>query len=354
MKTFACVQSNTSAFYLKFFHYLGHSIKYAQTMQFFTEADIHKYLNFPDLIEELRLGFQQDITVPPRLHYDFPNPKNRVDNTLLLMPAWQAGRHLGVKLVTVAPANSNYKLNAVQGIYILSDAITGENIAIMDAKSLTNWRTACASALASSYLSMKNSQTLLMVGAGALAPYLIQAHASVRPIQHVLIWNRNDDKAKQLAEQINRDTALNTQVAHNLEDAVSYADIISCATLSETPLIQGNWLHQGQHLDLVGSFKPTMREADDETIRKSHVYTDILEMAPKESGDLFIPIQNKVLALKDIKGDLFDLCTGNVKGRTNDDEITVFKSVGHALEDLVAAQLVLKNLKQTQQRAWLS
>lgn len=314
-------------------------------MQFFDKHQIEQLLDYPTLIEALREGFRVPPTVPPRLHYNFDNPKNEKENTLLLMPAWQEGGYLGVKLVTVAPANQQYGLPSIQGIYILSDAITGETKAIMDAKTLTNWRTACASALAASYLARENAETLFMVGCGSLAPYIIQAHAAIRPIKNILLWNRNHETTKQVKLTVSRNKDFKVHTLHTIKEGIAEADIISCATLSPSPLIMGKQLKAGQHLDLVGSYKPNMREADDDALVRGRIYVDSLEMAPKETGDLAIPLAEGVIKITDIQGDLFSLCQERAVGRQSEEEITVFKSVGHALEDLVAAQLVLK--KQT-------
>lgn len=175
-----------------------------------------------------------------------------------------------------------------------------------------------------------------MIGTGALSPNLIKAHASVRPIEQVLIWGRNKDKAKALAESLSEEN-FEIQVVSTVEEGLSEADIISCATLSETPLVLGEHLQRGQHVDLVGAYRPDMREADDAVIEKASIYLDSFEGGLKESGDIVIPIQTGILKKEDIKGDLFSLSSGQSTGRTSSEEITLFKSVGHALEDLVAA-----------------
>jgi len=296
-------------------------------------------LPYSQLIPTLQSAFCENITTPLRHHHQYENPKAGIESTLLLMPAWKSGDYLGVKIVTVSPKNTQYNIPSIHGLYLLFDAHKGIPIAQMDAKILTSRRTAAASALASSYLSKKNSHILLMIGTGSLAPCLIEAHAAVRPIKQVFIWGRNFAKAQQLAKQFNQST-INIRAIKKREDYFAKADIISCATLSNNPVIFGEWLQPGQHLDLVGSFKPNMREADDATIRKATVYVDTLEGATKESGDIVLPLKNKALQLKHIQADLFGLCQQNEFVRKSEKEITLFKSVGHALEDLAAAQLV--------------
>lgn len=315
----------------------------SQPIPFLSAAALHDNLNYPDLVHALKLGFTQDHVVPPRMHLNYANHPEKSSNTMLLMPAIKSQEDAGVKIITVAPDNSQIGIPSIQGIYYLMDATTGTPKALLDAKALTNWRTAAASALASILLSRKDSSALLLVGTGSLAPYLIEAHAAVRPIQSVMIFGRNTKKAKELAGQFSEQFEQVTAVS-DLGTAVQKADIISTATFSPDPLILGKWLRPGQHLDLVGSYQPYMREADDEVIIRGRVYVDNLEMAPRESGDLALPLASGALKMEDLQGDLFSLCKGQAKGRNTEEEITVFKSVGHALEDLIAAQLVLKNM----------
>ena len=308
---------------------------------YFDKEYLEGKLDFKSLIECLRQAFQEDFTIPTRHHHNFENPMEGIESTLLLMPAWKVGEHLGVKTVIVSPNNGKYNLPSIHGIYTLFNAQNGLPIAQMDAKVLTTLRTAAASALASDFLSRKDSETLLMVGTGALAPKLIQAHSTIRPIKKVLIWGRNFEKAKRLLEDLSF-LNIEIQAIENLEENIPNADIISCATLSKNPLIFGKYLKAGQHIDLVGSYKPDMREADDEVIQKSEIFVDVMEGPIKETGDIVIPIQKGILKSEKIYGDLFNLCRSQVSGRKNENEITVFKSVGHALEDLAAARLAIK------------
>lgn len=305
---------------------------------YINEDFIERNVHFPGLINALKDAFSSDDTiVPMRHHHDFPNPEVQQDSTLLLMPAWKPSKRAGVKIATVSPANGQFNLPAIQGIYIYLDALKGGILALLEAKSLTKKRTAAASALASKYLSKKNASSLLMIGTGALSTNLIQAHASVRPIKEVFVWGRNYAKAENICEKF-INSSFTIKPIKNIEDKISEVDIISTATLSKTPLVLGKYLKPGQHVDLVGAYKVDMREADDETIKKSEVFIDTFQGGLKESGDIVIPLENKTLKKENIKADFFDLTSGKKKGRNNDKEITVFKSVGHALEDLAAAQ----------------
>jgi ornithine cyclodeaminase len=164
------------------------------------------------------------------------------------------------------------------------------------------------------------------------------AHASVRPICNVLIWGRSPDKAARLAKRLDRPD-FRVAATDHLEAAVRGAHVISCATLSKGPLVRGDWLQPGQHLDLVGAFRPDMRESDDTAIRRARVFVDTRDGALAEAGDIVQPIESGVLDPDDVAGDLFDLTRGERAGRRFYDQITLFKSVGTALEDLAAAEL---------------
>ena len=304
-------------------------------MRIITAAEVEAALELRDLIERLRETFRKGAEVPVRHHHAIGGGS---DATLLLMPAWQSGRHIGIKLVTVFPHNNEQSLPSVMGAYLLLSGKTGEPLAMIDGPTLTVKRTAAASALAASYLARQDSERLLMVGTGALAPYLIRAHAAVRPICNVLIWGRSPDKAEQLARRLNR-RDFKVAATTDLEAAARGAHIISAATMTLEPLIKGAWLQPGQHIDLVGGFRPDMREADDEAVARARVFVDTRDGACSEAGDILQPLEAGVLKEDDIAADLFDLTRGERAGRRYYDQITLFKSVGTALEDLGAAQL---------------
>jgi ornithine cyclodeaminase len=308
-------------------------------MKTITAEEIERALTYPALVEALREAFRADITAPVRHHHTVPQPG--ADATLLLMPAWTSGEgsFLGCKVVTVFPDNGKASKPAVLGSYLLMSGETGEPLAAMDGTMLTRWRTAAASALASSYLSRDDATHLVMVGAGALAPHLVRAHASVRPIRRVTMWNRTRGHAVQAAFAL-AVGGLEVEVTDDLESAVRDADIVSCATLSATPLVRGKWLKKGCHVDLVGGFTPKMREADDDAVKKSRVYVDTRAGALKEAGDITQPLKSGALKKDGVRGDLFELCAGKAKGRTLGNQMTLFKSVGTAIEDLAAAMLV--------------
>jgi ornithine cyclodeaminase len=315
-------------------------------MRLLDAAEVDRLLDDRALIEAIAALFRDGAEVPLRHHHGIATAGSPA--TLLLMPAWRGlqaagARHLGIKIVTVFPDNGAAGLPAVYGQYLLLSAETGQPLALLDGTALTRRRTAAASALSSRFLSRTDAQRLLMIGTGALAPHLIRAHAGVRPIREVAIWGRSPDKAAALAARFNGgDLALarvTAFVAPDIAQALPFADIVSCATLSSTPLVHGAWLGPGQHLDLVGGFTPAMREADDMAIRRARVFVDTRQGACAEAGDIVQPLESGALARDGVIADLFELCRGEKPGRQGAGEITLFKSVGTALEDLAAAEL---------------
>jgi len=306
-------------------------------------ATVHAALPYGKLIPHLKAAFQAGGEVPLRGHYHIDDPKGGPGGTLLIMPAWQPGKHVGIKMVSVYPDNPKAGLPSVIGAYMLFDARTGAPKAVIDGVALTLRRTACASALAADYLARKDAQHLLMIGAGSLAPHLIRAHHAVRRYKRIEIWNRNRATAEALAAKLSDLNAV-VAVVDDLETAQRAADTISCATLSREPLVRGDWLKPGTHVDLVGGFTPQMREADDATLRKAAIWVDTRTGAMKEAGDLVDPLNRGIITAEDVRGDLFDLARHDAFCRPDDKPLSLFKSVGTALEDLAAAELVAETV----------
>lgn len=298
-------------------------------------------LPWPALIDALDDIFTRDVQSPVRHHHHIP-VSGDPDATLLLMPAWIENRYMGVKQVNVFPGNTARREPGLTGHYLLSCARTGRHLAQFEANELTSRRTAAASALASRYLSREDSSDLLMVGAGRMARRLVPAHAAVRPITRVRVWDLYSESAAALVRELVEEGYQAEQVSDDaLQKAVGEADIISCATLSPTPLIKGEWLCSGTHVDLVGSFTPFMREADDEVMRRGCIFVDTRAGALVESGDLIDPIASGAISETDVLADFHDLCMARHAGRRAldhpRDAITVFKAVGASCEDLAAA-----------------
>ena len=308
-------------------------------MKIFDAARTADLLPWGALIEALERGFERGCEMPVRHHHRVASPAGDPEATLLLLPAWTAAGYLGVKVATVFPGNVSRGLGAVQASYILCSAVTGQPLALIDGLELTLRRTGAASALASKFLARSDARRLLVVGTGNLAPHLAAAHAAVRPDLEIEFWGRRPEKALEASRSplIHGPRAA---AAPDLEAAVRQADIVSTATLATEPLVLGPWLQPGVHVDLVGGFTPAMRETDDEAVRRSTVFVDTRAGALTEAGDLTQPIESGALDPTDIAADLYELCRGGHAGRRAEAEITLFKSVGVALEDLFAAILL--------------
>jgi len=293
-------------------------------------------LPFDRLVQALREAFAGDTTVPPRHVHAIASGEDR--GTVLIMPAWSNAGFLGIKTIAIYPGNAARGLPGLHATYVLYDARTGVPLASLDGDEITARRTAAASALGASFLAREDASRLLVLGTGRVARLLPPAHASVRPIVRVTVWNHRPDSAQALAAQW-RTEGHDAQAATDLEAAVRDADIVSCATLATAPLVRGEWLSAGSHLDLIGSFTPQMREADAACFAGARTFVDTDEALMK-AGDLLDAIAAGTLRAEGVSGTLAQLCKGELSGRVNAAERTVFKAVGTALEDLAAAALV--------------
>ncbi|MFK8252644.1 ornithine cyclodeaminase family protein [Ancylobacter terrae] len=306
----------------------------------FDAEEVHAALGYARLVEALRAAFRAEgERMPTRLSYSVGT--DAAPGHLLCMPAWRRGEAIGVKLVNVFPGNTARGMGAVSSLYVLFDGETGSPSAIIDGEALTNRRTAAASALASSYLSRPDSRTLFIVGTGHVAAHLAGAHRAVRPIERVLVWGRRPAQAEVLAERL-CEAGFATSPVAEIAEGLAEADIVSCATTSREPLVRGDDVRPGTHVDLIGAFTPQMRESDDALVMRSSVFVDTRAGAFSEAGDLLMPHGAGLWSTDRVRGELHDLCAGLVEGRRDPREITLFKSVGAALEDLAAARLVVE------------
>lgn len=297
-------------------------------MQHFDAAATRARLPMPELIGALRAMFVAGCTVPAR-HVHAVG-----EGSVLIMPAWREGAFLGIKTVNVFAGNAGLGLPALHSIYTLFDARTGQPLAQLDGDEITTRRTVAASALAASFLARSDARRLLVVGAGRVAGLLPEAMRAVRPgLDEVAIWSRRPEQAQALAQ------AIGGRAVADLEAAVRSADIVSCATLATEPLVHGAWLQPGTHLDLIGGFTPAMREADGTAVQRARVFVDTPDALAK-SGDLLQAIAEGAFDAAALQGTLAALCRGEVPGRRDALELTLFKSVGTALEDLAAAERV--------------
>ncbi|GMJ06500.1 SAR DEFICIENT 4 [Hibiscus trionum] len=314
---------------------------------FISSVSLHSILTHATLIHHFNSSLpavSSAITTPTRQSYPVSPSAS-----LLLMPSWSSSPslpYIGVKLVTYFPQNSALNLPGVHANYVLFSSTTGQPLASMDGTVLTLYRTACVSGLASKILARNDSKVLVMIGAGALAPHLIKAHLSAKPsLQKVIIWNRTMKKATDLAQDLqksNTHDGVCFETNESLEEIVPLGDIVSCATNSEAPLVKGEKLKPGAHLDLVGSFQHTMKECDDEAIKRGRVYVDNAA-ALVEAGELVGAFERGVIGEEDVCGNLVELIQGKKIGRRDCEEITVFKSVGSGVVDVLAAQLVYED-----------
>lgn len=301
----------------------------------FDASDVAAAAPYLDLVEAFRVAHREPPAVCERIVY---GPDGSAEKFMAL-PAWRPGRSIGIKLVTVFPDNPARGLPSVQAVVLLFDGETGEALALIDGTELTYRKTAADSALGSQLLSRDDSRTLLMVGAGGLGPHLIRAHRAVRPsIERVLVWNRSPGKAEALVA-----AGIADEVATDLEAAVAEAEIISTATMSKQPLVLGDWLRPGTHLDCVGAYLPDHREIDTVAVQRAELFVDSRLAAVEEGGDLVAPLAAGDIDLSHVRADLFELCRGDHAGRSSADAITLFENGGGGHLDLMTAEHVWRS-----------
>ncbi|MGE0094456.1 MAG: ornithine cyclodeaminase family protein [Alphaproteobacteria bacterium] len=310
-------------------------------MRIIEAKDVFRLADFPSLIGGLTDMYKAGCDAMDRMILSQPTAHGD-QGDFLLQPAWIKGQAFGVKIANIFPGNETRGKPSIMGTYVLFDGNTGEPLACIDGTAETLVKTAANSAVASKLLAKKDATTMLMIGAGNLAPYLIAAHACVRPIKRVLIWNRTAAKAKELAARLTK-PGFEVRAAADPADAAAQADLICCATYATEPVIRGDWVKPGAHVDLVGSYRPDLRESDDALIRRAgRMFVDARFSTVEISGDVIEPLKRGVLK-QDAITDLFELTQGKRPGRASDDEITVFKSGGGGHEDLATAMMLYRN-----------
>jgi len=305
---------------------------------------IHKHIDYVTLINALESAFRDNnIICPPKTIHTYSGINDIADNTFLYMPSWDNQTYYGCKLITTTPDNNQHDLPYINGLYILFDAQSGQPLVSMDAKVITNYRTAATSALAASKLINPSSSTLLILGNGAIAPYMIAAHQSVHQYKTILLWGRNYEKSKGVLQHLEDNEDVSLQLLTEYKDILKSADVISCITSSKNPLIHHANLGLGQHIDLVGSFTHDMHEIATDVVTHSQVYTDNRDTTPFHAGELVRAMEEDVFKIEDIQGDLFDLCQISNSIDYSDNETTIFKSTGMGLEDLVIAVMLYEH-----------
>ncbi len=262
-----------------------------------------------------------------------------------MMPGYAAGPCvMGIKVISVFPGNREAGLPSHQGVVMLFNARTGVPLLLLDAAEITAIRTAAASALATRLLSNENSDLLAIIGSGEQAERHIEAILLVREIKQINLWSRNEKNASALAGKMAGRYDIPIQIKQHPKQAVQGADIICTVTSSKEPVIQGEWISTGAHINAVGSSTPHARELDTAAIMRSKIFTDCYESLFNEAGDFLIPKKEGMIMNNDVKGELGEVITGTKKGREDSGEITLFKSLGIAAEDLFSAWHIYRKI----------
>lgn len=313
-------------------------------MKMIDAAQVHALLDYPGLIGALRQAHRGGMPKQSdRLIYQEPNPEGQPD-IFIILPAWEPGEGILAKMVTSFPNNrARHGLPTVNSIYAWIDGATGVTEAIADGEALIFRKTSADSALGSSVLSREDAETFLMIGAGGLAPYLVQAHLTARPgLKRILLWNRTPANAEKLAATL-AGLGIAAEPVGDLDAAVAEADIISSATMASEPHLKGRLLKPGAHVDLVGSFTPEMRESDDDVLRRAKVFVDHRQTTQR-SGEFLGPFARGVITPEDVRADLFELVQGRVPGRTGADDITLMKNGGGSHMDYYVAKYLMDRI----------
>jgi ornithine cyclodeaminase len=299
-------------------------------------------LSFTTLVDELAAMHRDPIGLVDEMLMESRDANDNVSH-FFIRTGWQPEKAVGAKVITVFPRNNQQReWPSIQAVYILFEGVNGTPIACLDGTALTWIKTATDSALGSRLLSRENIETMLMIGAGQMAPHLVSAHCAVRPsLKQVHIWNRTGDKAAALCASLaEKFPQIEFAPVSEIEARAKEADLICSAIGCEAPIIQGAWLKPGVHVDLIGAYTPAMREADDECLRRGSLFVDARETTLHHIGELMIPLASGVISEQDVLADLSDLCQQRHEGRQSDAEITVFKNGGGGHLDLMCARIL--------------
>ena len=299
-------------------------------------------LPFPTLVDELAAMHREPIGLVDEMLMESTDDRNNVSH-FFIRTGWQPEKAVGAKVITVFPRNNQQReWPSIQAVYILFEGVNGTPIACLDGTALTWLKTASDSALGSKLLSREDIESMLMIGAGQMAPHLVSAHCEIRPsLKRVLVWNRTADKAQQLCDSLARKFPnISFKPVADIESGARQADLICSAIGCKTPIIEGAWLKPGTHVDLIGAFTAEMREADDAVLQRGSLFVDARETTINHIGELMIPLASGTISEADVLADLSDLCQQRHAGRQSDDEITVFKNGGGGHLDLMCARIL--------------
>jgi len=314
-----------------------------RTLKYFTADDIKRALPMPEAVEVAKEAFRQlssgQVVAPARTHLEIPEHRT----TVLLMPSYiPEFKQIGLKLITLCANNPERGLPLISALVIVTDAVTGTPIAVMNGSSLTALRTGAASGAATDVLARKDARVVAIFGAGIQGRTQLEAVAAVRPLKEAYVIDLDVERAKMYAREMGETLSLDIRVAGPAE-ALPRADIICAATTSTEPIFSDRDLKPGVHINAIGSCKPHVREIPGETVARAKIVVDQREASLSEAGDLIIPLRQGLIDEGRIQVEIGEILSGLKPGRSSASEITFFKSVGHAVQDLAAASFVLKN-----------
>ncbi len=299
-------------------------------------------LSFAAMVDELAAMHHEPIGLVDELMMDSTDADGNLGH-FFIRSGWQPEKAVGAKVITVFPRNNiEARWPSIQAVYVLFEGKHGTPVACLDGTALTWIKTATDSALGSKLLARADVESMLMIGAGQMAPHLVAAHLAVRPsLKTVRVWNRSVDKAERLCAELGgKFPAVDFATVATVEAGARDADLICSAIGRPEPVIEGAWLKPGVHVDLIGAFTPEMREADDECLRRGSLFVDARETTIHHIGELMIPLASGVISEADVLASLSELCQGSHPGRTDDNEITLFKNGGGGHLDLMCARML--------------
>ena len=308
-------------------------------MKHFDMKAIQTALPYPLLVDALAQGLQQFAQTPAR---SFFSP-NQDASCVMIMPAWRPHQMMGVKLVSVWPENNAKGESAVSAVYVVISCLDGRPLAVLDGTELTLRRTAAAAALAAKRLARENSETLAVLGTGSLSVPLVQAHTDTMRFKNVLVWGRQFHKTQRVVKQL-KELGIEVRAMGDLEETLALSDVVAVATTATEPFLKADWVKPGTHISLVGAFTPQMAEAEPVLMARSQLFADCRASVLEKGGEVFQAIKQGLVLDSDIIADLAELTAQSDRNWRHDGQaITVFKSVGFALLDLIAAEVVMKD-----------
>ena len=313
-------------------------------MKVISAEEVHQALSFPALVDALQEAYSGEYSMPPRQVF-LLDEEGGANDAFAVLPSWSE-QLIAVKAFTYFPeAEAPYQ--SLYSKVMLFDREHGEPLALVDGSTVTFWRTAGISGLATRLLAREDARTMLMLGTGNLAPYIIRANASVRDLKKVMVWGRTRSKAEEISAMMAVEFPdIEILAVEDRQSACAEADIVVAATGSHEPVVLGEWIQPGTHTDFIGNHHAGKRECDTALILKSKVYADSRVNAFKEAGEILVPIEEGVFTREGVVAELAEMCRGSATLRESEEEITLFKSIGMAMSDLVGAGLAYQTVSK--------